>query len=123
MRCAPFTCVVFVSVGGLASQDQPNQQTPQLPPPTDVDPGLTEQLRQREQEFGEAIVHKNAQVLEQVVGPEYTLRISESPQQSLPRAIWMDNTLNKLKAESFEHHHDAARKLADDLAVVSLLFT
>jgi hypothetical protein len=34
--------------------------------------------------------------------------------------MWMNIPV---EAESFEHHHDAARKLAGDLAAVSLLFT
>ncbi len=123
MPRAATVCVLLIALAGFAPQEQPKKPPQGLPPPTDFDPGLTEQLRQLEQEFAEAILHKDTQVLDRLVGPEYTLRIADYPEQSLPRAIWMDNTLNKAKAESLEHQHDAARKLADDLAVVSLLFT
>jgi hypothetical protein len=116
-------CALLIALAAFALQDQIKKSPPELPPPTDIDPGLTEKLRQAEQEFGEAILRKDSQRLDRIVDPEYTLRISDYPEQSLPRAMWMDNVLNRLKAESFEHHHDAARKLADDLAVVSLLFT
>jgi hypothetical protein len=109
----------FSAVG----QEQPARPKRQLPAPTDVDPQLTEQLQRLEQNFWNAIVHKDAEALDRLVGPEYTLRIADIPQGSLPRAIWMDNTLTKLKAESFELRHCAARKLADDLAAVSLLAT
>ncbi len=95
----------------------------QLPPPTDIDPKLTEEFRQLEQQLCDAILHKDAKILDRLVGPEYTLRVADIPQSSLPRAIWMDNTLKRLKPESCEQHHYAARKLADDLAVVSLLWT
>src|SRR6266542_6460742 len=92
----------------------------QLPPPTDVDPKLTEESRRLEQQFCDAILAKDAKILDRLLGPEFTLRVADVPQSSLPRAVWMANTLNRLKPESCEQHHHAARKLADDLAVVSL---
>jgi len=73
-----------------------------------------------EQDFWNAILHTDAAALDRLVGPEYTLRIADVPEGSLPRAIWMENTLTKLKPESFELQDGAARKLADDLAAVSL---
>lgn len=118
----PFVCVVLASFLALA-QEEPKRPPRQLPPPTDIDPKLTEEFRQLEQELGDAILHKNAKTLERLLGVDYTLRVSDIPQGSLPRAIWMDNTLNRLKSESFDQHHHAARKLADDLAVISLLQT
>jgi hypothetical protein len=39
-------------------------------------------------------------------------------QQGLPRAVWMDNTVNRLKDAWLELRYVAARKLAEDLAVV-----
>ena len=117
-----FVCVVLASFLALA-QEEPKGPPRQLPPPTDIDPKLTEEFRQLEQELGDAILHKNAKSLERLLGVEYTLRVSDIPQGSLPRAVWMDNTLNRLKPESFDQHHHAARKLADDLAVISLLLT
>jgi hypothetical protein len=108
----------------LAAQEQPPERAlRQLPPPTDIDPNLTEQLRQLEQEFGEAILHTDASALERIVGPEFTLRIADVPQSSLPRAVWMDNALHRGKADSFAQRDDAARKLADDLAVVSVIWS
>ena len=118
----PFACVVLVSFLGLA-QVEPKLPPRQLPPPTDIDPKLTEEVRQLEQQFCDAILHKDAKTLDRLVGPEFTLRVEDIPQSSLPRAIWMDNTLNRLKPESCEQHHHAARKLADNLAVVSLVWT
>jgi len=105
------------TVGGL--QRPPRQ----LPPPTDVDPKLTEESRRLEQQLCDAILAKDAKILDRLLGPEFTLRVADIPQSSLPRAIWMANTLNRLKPESCEQYHHAARKLADDLAVVSLLWT
>jgi hypothetical protein len=117
-----FVCVVLVSFLALA-QEEPKRPPRQLPAPTDIDPKLTEEFRQLEQEFCDAILHKDAKILNRLLGPEYTLRVADIPQGSLPRAIWMDNTLNRLKPESCEQHYHAARKLADQLAVVSLLWT
>jgi hypothetical protein len=118
----PFVCIVLISFLALA-QDESKLPPRQLPPPTDIDPKLTEQFRQLEQELGDAILQKDGKILERLVGPEFTLRVADIPEGSLPRAIWMDNALNRLKLESFELSHHAARKLADDLAVISLLLT
>ncbi len=116
----PFVYVVLVSFLAVA-QEESKRPPRQLPPPTDIDPKLTGEFRQLERELGDAILHKDAKSLDRLVGVEYTLRVSDIPQGSLPRAIWIDNTLNRLKAESFDQRHHAARKLADDLTVVSLL--
>lgn len=117
-----FMCVVLASFLALA-QDEPKRTPRQLPPPTDIDPKLTEELRQLEQQLCDAILRRDAKRLDSLVGPQYTLRVADIPQGSLPRAIWMDNTLNRLKPESCEQHYTAARKLGDDLGVVSLLST
>jgi hypothetical protein len=104
-----------------AAAQTPNRATPQLPAPTDVDPQLTEQLQRLEQSLADAIVHKDEERLQRLVGPEYVLRIGDVPQGSMPRAIWMDNTLHRLKAESAEPQHCTARRLSANLAAVSLV--
>ena len=107
---------------GSVSAGQEGRPTRQLPPPTDTDPKLTEQSRELEQQLCDAILRKDAGALDRLVAPEFTLRVADVPQSSLPRTIWMDN-VKRLKPESCEQRHHAARKLADDLAVVSLLQT
>jgi hypothetical protein len=104
-----------------AAAQEPNRATRQLPVPNDVDPGLTELLQRLEQSLADAILHKDADGLDRLVGPQYSLRVADVPQGSMPRAIWMDNSLHKLKLESVELQHCAARKLAANLAVVSLI--
>jgi hypothetical protein len=116
-----FVCTLLLAVGGLPLQN--NVQKGERVVPTDVDPVLTIELTKAEQEFGETVRRKDIQRLEQIVAPEYTLRISDYPGDSLPRSMWMDTALHQLDAGSFDHQYDAARKLADDLAVVSLVFT
>jgi ketosteroid isomerase-like protein len=108
---------------GLLFAGQEPRPTRQLPPSTDADPQLTGEFRRLEQEFGDAILHKDAKILDRLVGPEFTLRVADVPQSSLPRAIWMDNTFHRLKPESVAQRDHAARKLTNDLAVVSLLWT
>jgi Domain of unknown function (DUF4440) len=117
---AVLACALLLAVVGFAQDN--NQKTGRVLP-ADTDPGLSSELTKVEQNFGETILRKDAQRLEQIVAPEFTLRISDYPDDSLPRAMWLQTALHELNAEGFEHHHDAARKLADDLAVVSLLFT
>jgi len=119
----PLRTSLLIGFTWLAAQTQRERSPRQLPAPSDIDPSHTEQLRQLEQEFGNAILHKDDNTLERIVGPEFTLRVSDVPESSLPRSIWMDNTLHRLKAQSFAQRDDAARKLTDDLAALSLRFT
>ena len=67
----------------------------QLPAPADIDPQLTEELLRQEQYFASAIQHKDAEGLERIVAAEFTLPVADIPQSSLPRAIWMRNTLDQ----------------------------
>jgi hypothetical protein len=84
---------------------------------SDIDPEPTGELKRIEQSFGSAIERHDAEALERFVAPEFTLRVADIPQGSLPRAIWIDNSVNKLKGAKFLIRYSAARKLADDLAV------
>jgi uncharacterized protein DUF4440 len=104
----------------LSGQGEPAPTLQAAPIASDADPQLTKELMRAEQDFWTATLHADAQSLDRIVGPEYTLRIADVPQGSLPRAIWMDNTLTKLHGETFELEHGAARRLADDLAAVGL---
>jgi Domain of unknown function (DUF4440) len=125
-RVAP-VCVVLVALVAFAFQEHTQGPPRELPPPSDTNLKLTEQLRQLEQQLGEAGMHMDTKVLERLVGPEYTLRVGDAPEQSVPRVLWMESLRpqgpHPYKLESFDEHYQAARKLGDDLAVVSLLLT
>ena len=105
---------------GSVSTGQEERPIRQLPPPIDTDHKLTEQSRELEQQLCDAILRKDGEALDRLVAPEFTLRVADVPQSSLLRTIWMDN-VKRFKFESCEQRHHAARELADDLAVVSLL--
>jgi hypothetical protein len=111
---------LLISSTSVAAQ-KPNPATGQLPAPTDVDPHLTEQLKRMEQRLADAILHKDEEGLERLLAPQFALRIADVPQSSLPRAMWLDNTLHGLKAESAEPLLSAARRLSANLAAVSLV--
>jgi hypothetical protein len=106
------------SAAGQGGVEQPRQP----PPPTDVDPKLTEELRRLELELGETALHgfKDAKTMERLVSPEFVQRVSDAPERSLPRSLWGQPS-SAYKIESLEQHHHAARRLSEDLAVVSLL--
>jgi hypothetical protein len=107
--------------------DRPAPPRLQLPPPTDTDSQLTQELRPLEQQLGEAAMHMDTQVLERLVGAEYSLRMGDAPEQSVPRALWMESLrpegAHPYKLESFNEQYHAARKLTENLAAVSLLLT
>jgi len=124
MRCVALLCIALVAV---LLQAQTNRLPPELPSPTDVDPQLTEMLRQLEQKLGEAAMHRDTKAVEHLVGPDYALRMGDAPEQSVPRALWMESlqpqSPHPYKLESLEEHYHAARKLTDDLAIVTMLIT
>jgi hypothetical protein len=79
-------------------------------------------MREAEQRFVDAIIRKDSAGLEHILAPDFTLRVADVPAGSLPRTIWMDNTLHRLKADSAGITHLAARRLAESIAAVSLIF-
>jgi hypothetical protein len=110
------------AVEDAANVDELQRPSRQLPPPTDSDPQLTDLLRQLEQELDEAALHgfKDTKTMERLVGPEFTQRVSDAPERSLPRSLWGQPS-GAYKIESIEGRHHSARKLTEDLAVVSRL--
>ena len=88
---------VALLVGAVSAGQEPRPMR-QLPPPVDVDPTLTEQSRQLEQQLSDAILRKDAGALDRLVAPEFTLRVADVPQSSLPRTLWMEN-VRRLKPE------------------------
>jgi hypothetical protein len=117
---------VWVLVATLASftfQGQADNSQRSLPPPTDIDAQFTEELGQAERQFCEAILNKDARTLDSLVSQTFVLRVADVPQSSLPRTVWMDNTLHRITNEHCEQHHVVARRLADDLAAVSLVWS
>ncbi len=94
------------------------------PPPTDIDPQLTDVLHQLEQELGEAALHgfRDTKTMERLVSSEYTLRVADDPERTVPRSQWGQPS-SKYKVESFEERYHAARKFADNLAAISLILT
>jgi hypothetical protein len=85
----------------------------------DVDPQLSDVLQRAEHDFWTAAVHNDAAALDRIVAPEFTLHVAGMRQGSLPRAVWMDNTVNRLKAGTFQIRSTVVRKLGEDLAAVS----
>ena len=102
----------------------PDRPRRQLPTATDSDPKLTDLLRQLEEELNEAALHgfKDTKTMERLVSPDFTQRVSDAPERSLPRSLWGQPS-GRYKIELIEGHHYAARKLSEDLAVVSWLLT
>jgi hypothetical protein len=120
-------CAPLIVLASFVFQDQTKNSPAGLPPRVDADSQLTEELRLLEQRLGEAAMHMDTKALERLVGAEYTLRVGDDPEESYPRAPWMDSLRpgnpHPYKVESFHEQYHAARRLTDNLAVVSLLLT
>jgi hypothetical protein len=117
----------LIVLASFVFQDQIKNSLAGLPRRADTDSQLTEELRLLEQQLGEAAVHMDTKTLERLVGAEYALRIGDAPEESIPRAPWMDSlrpeSPHPYKVESFHEQYHAARKLTNNLAVVGLLLT
>jgi hypothetical protein len=85
---------------------------------------LTTTLRHLEQELADAALagYKDASQIDRLVGSDFTLRTSDAPETSISRDQWLREG-RSTQTLSIEQQYHAARKLADDLAVVSLLQT
>jgi Domain of unknown function (DUF4440) len=122
-----FVCAPLIVLASYVFQDQIKNSPAGSSPHADTDSQLTEELRLLEQRLGEAAMHRDTKVLERLVGTEYTLRVGDDPEESVPRAPWMDSLRpenpHPYKVESFREQYHAARRLSDNLAVVSLLLT
>ena len=81
-------------------------------------------LRELEEELSEAALHgfEDAGIMERLIAPEFTQRVADAPERSLPREAWGRRS-GRYRIESLNQQHRAARRLADDMAVVSLLLT
>ena len=93
-----------------------------LPRAADIDPALTDTLGKLELRLGDVALHGfvDAQEAERLVGSEFTLRTSDAPERSIPRALWGKG---RYKMEAIEERYFAARRLGGDLAVVSLVLS
>ena len=58
-----------------------------------VNPDLTEHLRQLEQQFGQTNMHGDTQVVDRLMGADFTLRVGDAPERSVPRALREDISL------------------------------
>jgi hypothetical protein len=100
---------------GFVSAGQ-QERSRQLPPPTDIDPQLTDELRRVERNLSDAILQKDVDALERLVRPDFTVRVADVPEGGMPRAIWLDKTLTKLTLKSVDLRDCTARKLADGIS-------
>ena len=96
----------------------------QVPPPADVDSQLTKDLGQLEQRLGDLALHgfADARQMGEIVAPEFTLRTSDAPDRSLSRAQW-GQPAGGYRIDSLKEQHHAARRLTNDLAVVTFVLT
>lgn len=122
-----FVCALMIALASFVRQDQTKSSSAGQPLPSDTDPQLTQELGQVEHQLADAAVHRDTGTLERLVGAEYALRIGDDPELSVPRGPWMDSlrpgSTSPYMVESFSEHYLAARRVADNLGVVSLLLT
>lgn len=120
-------CAPLIALTSFVFQGQIKDSSAGLPQRTDTDSQLTGEFRLLEQQLGEAAMHMDTKVLERLVGADYSLHVGDAPEESVPRAPWMETlrpeSKDPYKMESFNQRYLAARKLSDNLAVVSLLHT
>jgi hypothetical protein len=106
------TCSIMAASG--QSEQQPRQ------PVADTDAKLTDELRLVEWKIAEAIRRKDSKDIGRLVGSDFTFRESVAPSKSVPRSNWIRGVLVGSPSRSLQQRHQAARRLTDDVAVVSM---
>jgi len=83
---------------------------------------LTDTLARLERRLANAALGGFRDTLEmaRLVGAEFTVRVADAPERSLPRALWGQPD-NAYKVESLDERLHAARRVTDDVAVVSFV--
>jgi len=118
---AAIAAVVVMSSTSAAAQDSAGTRR-QLPPVTDVDTALTDTLARLERRLANAALGGFRDTLEmaRLVGAEFTVRVADAPERSLPRALWGQPD-EAYKIESLDERFHAARRVTDNVAVVSFV--
>jgi len=120
-RIAVVAAVLVISSIPAAAQ-QPGHTRSQLPPATDVDSALTDTLARLERRLANAALGGFRDTLEmaRLVATDFTVRVADAPERSLPRALWgQPNDVYKI--DSLHQELYAARRVTDDVAVVSFV--
>src|SRR5215211_6320601 len=118
---AAIMTVVGVNSTSAAAQ-KPVGTRRQLPPVIDVDTALTDTLTRLERRLAKAALDGFRDTLEmaRLVGGEFTVRAADAPERSLPRAL-CGQPNHAYKIESLDEQLHAARRVTDDVAVVSFV--
>lgn len=121
-RVTVVVATVLVVSSLSAAAQEPARARRQLPPATDVDTALTDTLARLERRLAAAALGGFRDTLEMalLVGREFTVRVADAPERSLPRALWGQPD-SVYKIESLEEELHAARRVTDEVAVVSFV--
>ena len=120
-RIAIVVVTMVVSSSSLTGQE-PNRRTRQQLPPADIDSALTDTLSRLERRLANVAINRFRDTLEtaHLVSTDFTLRVGDAPERSIPRAIWGQPN-NAYRIESLNEQLYAARRVTKDVAVVSFV--
>lgn len=101
MRAVPPRCVALVLlVVGSAGACQHSRGTPS-PRVANTGSSVADSVRSLEAAWAEAIRGRDSVALDRLVAPDFTVASAAEPTRPpLPRAVWMANTLTRLRVDS-----------------------
>jgi ketosteroid isomerase-like protein len=100
-------CTLFLLILALNIQGQSNTKAE----------SDSNQILQVSNEWSTAIIRRDSLTLEKVMTPDFTLN------GSLPRAVWMKNTLHHLKTDELKMVSEPKITIFDDMAVCEAVWT
>ena len=80
---------------------------------------VEDSVRALEQAWAEAIKTRDSTALERMVAPDFALQAADSSFPALPRAVWMENAMQRLRFDTLQAG-PAAVTVRGDTAVATL---
>jgi len=108
-------CIVFVSIGGLFAQNQPEKL--KMPGPESAKNSEATKLVALTNEWTDAINSRNRQRLDALMAPDFAL-YHWNGELAAPRLQWLDNLFNHIKIQK-NTLTDSAPQLYSDFGIVT----
>ena len=101
MRVLASSCAVLLIVAVACQNQEDDARSPSdSPAPAVAGRSVEDSVRSLEQAWADAIRTRDSTTLERLVAPEFAVSSADTTELPLARALWMENTLRRLRVDS-----------------------
>lgn len=100
MRMLASGCALWLTVVGGCTTSAHVPTPDDRSATADIGRSVEDRIRSLEQDWADAIRTRDSARLERLVAPEFVVSSADSTRPPLSRAIWMENTLRRLRVDS-----------------------